>query len=71
MIFYSQVLSSAQTFLSFWTENAHSVFSLSSTVSLETLLHAADSFLKKIYLQDTKGNLNGKQQTFRVSQCTE
>lgn len=30
-----------------WTENAHSVFGLSGTVSLETFVHAADSFLKK------------------------
>lgn len=47
------------------------VFSLSRTVSLETLLHAADSFLKYKYLQDTKGNLNGKQQTSRLCQSTE
>ena len=56
---YSRGLSSTLSFLSCWTENAHSMFSLSSTVSLETLVHAADSFLKKKYLQDTKGNLNG------------
>lgn len=70
-VFFSQVLSATQTFLSSWTENAHSVFSLSSTVSLETPLRAADSFLKKKYLQDTKGKLKGKQQTFRFCQRAE
>ncbi len=62
----SQVLASTGTFLSCRTENAHSVFGLSHLVSFETLVHAADSFLKKKYLQDTKGNLNGNNKPLDV-----
>lgn len=47
------------------------LFSLSNSVSSETHVQAADSSLIKKYLQDTKGCLNGKQQTFRFCPCTE
>lgn len=53
---YSEVV----LLVSSWTENALSVFNLSSRVSLETLLFAANSFLKKrkIAAGHQKENLN-------------